>query len=106
MINTNVKRGLNEYIDLTIQKCPIDYRKKLYSGGPTHINSFDKRVNISIQKRVNDRLNKFEKIEKIEICIKDVFQKNVGWLGGSYFSSGSDFISLTYTKEEYFEKGS
>lgn len=46
-----------------------DYRKKLYSniillGGPTHINNFDKWLNISIQKRVNDRLNKFEKIEK------------------------------------------
>ena len=46
-----------------------DYRKKLYSniillGDPTHINNFDKWLNISIQKRVNDRLNKFEKIEK------------------------------------------
>ena len=33
------------------------------------------------------------------------FKKNVGWLGGSYFSSRSDFISLVCTKEEYFEKG-
>ena len=32
------------------------------------------------------------------------FKKNVGWLGGSYFSSRSDFISLVYIKEEYFEK--
>lgn len=46
-----------------------------------------------------------KKLKKIEICIKNVFQKKVGWLGGSYFSSRSDFISLVCTKEEYFEKG-
>ena len=49
IIDKNWKASLDESIDLTIQQCPIDYRRRLYadvvfSGGSTSFKNLDKRL--------------------------------------------------------------
>ena len=58
IIDKNWKASLDESIDLTIQQCPIDYRRRLYadivfSGGSTSFRNLDKRLELSLQKRVH-----------------------------------------------------
>mmetsp|Transcript_13443 Transcript_13443/g.22883 ORF Transcript_13443/g.22883 Transcript_13443/m.22883 type:complete len:256 (+) Transcript_13443:377-1144(+) len=66
-IHQDWKTPLDEVIDDAIQSCPIDYRRKLYnnivlSGGSTLFDGFDKRLNKLVQKRVDNRLDSYEKI--------------------------------------------
>ena len=54
IIDKNWKMGLDETVDNTIQQCPIDYRRKLYSnivmsGGSTQFKHFDKRLETTLQ---------------------------------------------------------
>ena len=49
IIDKNWKASLDESIDITIQQCPIDYRRRLYadvvfSGGSTSFKNLDKRL--------------------------------------------------------------
>ena len=49
---------------MTIQICPIDYRRRLYanvvfSGGSTSIKNLDAKLQESLQNRVNERLKKY-----------------------------------------------
>ena len=49
---------------MTIQICPIDYRRRLYanvvfSGGSTSIKHLDHKLQGSLQDRVNERLKKY-----------------------------------------------
>ena len=58
---------MDEVIDDAIQSCPMDYRRRLYknivlSGGSTLFDGFDKRLNKLVQKRVDDRLDSYEKM--------------------------------------------
>ena len=51
IIDKNYRASLDEIIDLTIQQCPIDYRKRLYadvvfSGGSTSFKNLDRRLEI------------------------------------------------------------
>ena len=55
IIDKNWKMGLDETVDNTIQQCPIDYRRKLYSnivmsGGSTQFKHFDRRLETTLQK--------------------------------------------------------
>ena len=115
IIDKNWKTSLDETIDLTIQQCPIDYRRKLYSdivfsGGSTSFRNLDKRLNISLQQRVDDRLNKYasegHKPKPIKVKVtSSMAQKHVVWLGGSSFSSTDNFKHTVHTRDEYLEKG-
>jgi actin-related protein 3 len=97
IIDKDFKAGLDENIDITIQQCPIDYRRKLYSnivfsGGSTQFKNLDKRLCNCLQKRVDDRLNKYtqgsNKPKGIKVNVTNsLAQKHVVWLGGSTFSS-------------------
>jgi actin-related protein 3 len=115
IIDKNYKSGLDEIIDLTIQQCPIDYRRKLYSnivfsGGSTQFKNLDKRLKNTLQKRVDDRLGKFResdiKPKEIKVNVTNLLAtKHVVWLGGSVFSSTDNFKKIIHTREEYMEKG-
>ena len=115
IIDKNWKMSLDETIDNTIQQCPIDYRRKLYSnivmsGGSTQFKNFDKRLMKSLQVRVDDRLAKNAtedfKPKPIHVCVtNNLAQKHVVWLGGSTLASKEDFGRIVHTREEYLEKG-
>ena len=115
IIDKNWKMSLDETIDNTIQQCPIDYRRKLYSnivmsGGSTQFKNFDIRLMNSLQVRVDDRLAKNStkdfKPKPIDVCVtNNLAQKHVVWLGGSTLASSKDFGRIVHTREEYLEKG-
>ena len=115
IIDKNWKMSLDETIDNTIQQCPIDYRRKLYSnivmsGGSTQFKNFDKRLMKSLQVRVDDRLKKNStddfKPTPIKVYVtNNLAQKHVVWLGGSTLASKNDFGRIVHTREEYLEKG-
>ena len=114
IIDKNWKASLDESIDLTIQQCPIDYRRRLYadivfSGGSTSFKNLDRRLEYSLQKRVDDRLAKYTKDGKsstLKVKVTNSMgQKHVVWLGGSTFSSNDGFRKMVHTREEYQEKG-
>ena len=114
IIDKNYRASLDEIIDLTIQQCPIDYRKRLYadvvfSGGSTSFKNLDRRLEMALQKRVDDRLKKYTKDGKqttIKVKVTNsMAQKHVVWLGGSTFSADPGFRSMVHTRQEYMEKG-
>jgi actin-related protein 3 len=114
IIDKNYRASLDESIDLTIQQCPIDYRKRLYadvvfSGGSTSFRNLDKRLEKALQTRVDERLKKYTKDGKqstIKVKVTNsMAQKHVVWLGGSSFSSAEGFKSMVHTRQEYMEKG-
>ena len=60
-------KPIEEVIDDAIQSCPVEYRIKLYnnivlSGGSTLFQNFDKRLEKNLQRRVNKRLEPFNKM--------------------------------------------
>lgn len=60
LITNEWKQSLDEIIDQSIQKCPIDNRKALYqnillSGGTTMFRNFSKRLQSAIKQRVDER---------------------------------------------------
>ena len=114
IIDKNYKSSLDEIIDLTIQQCPIDYRKRLYadvvfSGGSTSFKNLDKRLQKSLQDRVDERLKKYNaggKQSTIKVKVTNsMAQKHVVWLGGSHFSSQKTFESMVHTRQQYMEYG-
>ena len=91
-----------------------DYRRRLYadvvfSGGSTSFRYLDKRLELSLQHRVDERLKKYSKDGKQSTIVVKVTnsmaQKHVVWLGGSSFSSNNGFKNMVHTREEYMEKG-
>ena len=116
IIDKNWKAPLDEMIDLAIQQCPIDYRRRLYanivlSGGSSSFLNFDRKIQFCLQKRVDKRLEKYNYDERrntnnIKVIIsKFSINEYAAWLGGSHFSSRDDFKSLVLTREQYLEKG-
>ena len=114
IIDKNYKSSLDEIIDLTIQICPIDYRRRLYadvvfSGGSTSFKNLDKRLQKSLQDRVDERLKKYNaggKQSTIKVKVTNsMAQKHVVWLGGSHFSSQETFKSMVHTRQQYMEYG-
>ena len=115
IIDKNYKSPLDEIIDLTIQKCPIDYRRSLYanvvfSGGSTSIKNLDAKLQMFLQNRVNERLKKYNvggKQSTIKVKVEnDFLQKHVVvWLGGSVFSCKDTFKSMVHTRQQYEEYG-
>lgn len=129
IIDKNYTQSIDEICDLTVQNCPIDYRRRLYSnivlsGGSTLFKNFDKRLELCLQERVDNRLNKiksdtlkvrlFTKINinkyikpkriKVNVTKGEIKKENV-WLGGSIFSGMPQFEKVLHTREEYLEKG-
>jgi actin-related protein 3 len=75
IIDKEFKTGLDKIIDITIQQCPIDYRRKLYSNivfldGTTKLRNLDLRLSMSLKKKIDDRLNKYTELTNKPIKIK------------------------------------
>ena len=75
----------------------------------TCIEILDRRLEMSLQKRVDDRLKKYTapgKQSSIKVKVTNsMAQKHVVWLGGSSFSSQDGFKTMVHTRAEYQEKG-
>ena len=80
-----------------------------YSNSHTLFRNLDRRLEYSLQKRVDERLKKYTAPgKKSSITVKvtnSMAQKHVVWLGGSSFSSNDGFKRTVHTREEYLEKG-
>jgi actin-related protein 3 len=103
---------LDEAIDLTIQKCPVDYRRRLYSNivilDATSIQNLDRRIELCLQKRIDQRLRKCNsrRPESIKVNVTNFIEsENVVWIGGSELSNNEDFRYVVHFRDEYFEKG-
>lgn len=74
IIDKNFTTPLDELIDITVQSCPVDYRRRLYSnivlsGGSTRFKHFEKRLQRELQKRVDNRLSKGNSQIKVRKCL-------------------------------------
>ena len=70
----------------------------------------DKRLQKSLQDRVDERLKKYNaggKQSTIKVKVANTFwQKHIiAWLGGSYFSVQDTFKSMVHTRKQYEEYG-
>lgn len=75
IVDEKYRQPIDELVDKVVQLCPIDVRRKLYSnialsGGSTLFKGFKERLETGIQKRVSDRLKKYEQISKSKVINK------------------------------------
>jgi len=115
IIDKNYTQSIDEICDMTIQSCPVDYRRRLYSnivlsGGSTMFKYFDRRLELDLQKKVNDRLERFSgtdlKPKPIKVNVTTGLSKQHSvWLGGSTFAEMPQFSKALHTREEYLERG-
>ena len=113
IIEKKFRTPIDELIDLTISQYPIDYRRILYSdivlaNGSTSFKNFNRRLEMSLIKRVDERYAKYFSYKKSDIKVKvshPLFDLPVVWLGGSWLASGDEFKRFVHTREEYQEKG-
>mmetsp|Transcript_110069 Transcript_110069/g.320479 ORF Transcript_110069/g.320479 Transcript_110069/m.320479 type:complete len:439 (-) Transcript_110069:336-1652(-) len=112
---------LPEVVDQSIQACPIDVRRGLYtnivlSGGSTMFKDFDRRLNRDIKKRVDNRMKvSMARLEAMGLTptAKDVdvnvvshhMQRFAVWFGGSMLASTQEFYRVCHTKAQYDEEG-
>jgi actin-related protein 3 len=109
-------RPLDECVDSTIQSCPIDLRRDLYSnivlsGGTTLFKNFHKRLGDELQVRVDDRLRRYKEAygkEPAPITCKinsPGTQRYAVWYGASIFASSDAFKNVYHSREQYLEHG-
>ncbi len=72
IVDEKYRDPIDGLVDQVIQLSPIDVRRKLYSnialsGGSTLFAGFKQRLENGIQKRVNDRLKKYENFSKSKV---------------------------------------
>lgn len=72
IVDEKYRDPIDGLVDQVIQLSPIDVRRKLYSnialsGGSTLFTGFKQRLENGIQKRVNDRLKKYENFSKSKV---------------------------------------
>lgn len=109
---------LPKVVDDTIQTCPIDCRRGLYSnivlsGGSTMFKDFGRRLNRDIKRTVDRRLDISAKlsggnIKPTPVAVKVIshhMQRYAVWFGGSMLSSTPEFYKVCHKKSEYDEKG-
>ena len=109
-------KPLDLCVDTTIQSCPIDLRRDLYSnivlsGGTTLFKNFNKRLGDEMQRRINERLTKYRENSgkeptPIKCKISDFpTQRYAVWYGASQFASSANFKNVVHTREQYLEYG-
>ena len=115
-IHQDWKTPLDEVVDDAIQSCPMDYRRLLYknivlSGGSTLFDGFDKKLNKLVQRRVDTRLEAYEKVTgqkptPIEVQVhQNMVQRYAVWFGGSVLGSDERFPAICHSKAQYEEYG-
>lgn len=74
IVDEKYRQSVDELVDKVIQMCPIDTRRNLYknialSGGSTLFKGFKERLQTGVQRRVDDRLKKYEQLSHSKVCI-------------------------------------
>lgn len=103
--------SLAEMINITIQKCPIDSRRSLYSnivlsGGTTLFSGFSTRLKKDLENVVSKKENYTQETKPDVSVISHKKQQHAVWSGGSLFASMDMFENYCIKKEDYFEQGS
>ena len=106
---------MGEVVDDSIQKCPVEYRTRLYnnivlSGGSTLFDGFDKRLQKQVQGIVDNRLKGYEAISGNRTHIdckvaQNLVQKYAVWFGGSVLGANPNFHKIAHSRENYQEYG-
>jgi actin-related protein 3 len=111
---------LPDMIDITIQNCPVDTRRRLYrnivlSGGSTMFKDFARRLERDVKRlcktRYNEQRAKLLQGSKIELketevkVIQHRMQRFAVWFGGSMLGSLPQFYEMAHSKAEYDEVG-
>lgn len=114
---TNIwDKPLDVMIDNTIQGCPIDIRRELYSsivlsGGTTSFKNFNKRLEKGLQKLIDSRLASYSQLgggvarpikAKIDMPAN---QRHLVWIGAAQFANHPGFGGMVHTRQEYMERG-
>lgn len=112
-VNQDYRESLDEIVDISIVKSPLDCRADLYknivlSGGSTLFKNFDKRLEQEVRRRVKDRyegLGIIENAPEVKVT-QNVVQKAAVWFGGSMLASNSsNFQKIVATRAQYEEYG-
>ena len=108
-------KPLGEVVDEAIQRCPVDYRIKLYenivlSGGSTLFDGFDKRLQKQVQGIVDRRMAIYNAMSKKNLSIdckvaQNMVQRYAVWFGGSVLGSHQNFPRICHSREQYLEHG-
>lgn len=72
IVDEKYRQSIDELVDKVIQLCPIDVRRKLYSnialsGGSTLFKGFKERLQSGVQRRVDERLMRYENVSKSKV---------------------------------------
>lgn len=112
-VNSDYRESLDEIVDVSIVKSPLDCRADLYknivlSGGSTLFKNFDKRLEQEVRRRVNDRYKALgipDNAPEVRVSQNAVQQAAV-WFGGSMLSENkANFNKIVATKAQYEEYG-
>jgi actin-related protein 3 len=112
-VNADYRESLDEIVDMSIVKSPLDNRSDLYknivlSGGSTLFKNFDKRLEQEVRRRVKERYEGLGILQNApEVSVKqNMVQQAAVWFGGSMLADRRDnFIKIVATKEQYEEHG-
>jgi len=115
-IDAKWRSPIDEVIDHTIQACPIDTRRKLYSnivlsGGSTTIKNFKERLQTQVQERVDNRFEKYRQMTgtpppPIDVSVtENPFLRYSVWHGASMMAKEPGFSKAYHKREDYFEIG-
>ena len=72
IVDERYRASVDELVDKVIQLCPISVRRQLYanialSGGSTLFKGFKERLYNGVQRRVDERLKKYESISHVKV---------------------------------------
>ena len=112
-VNKDYRESLDEIVDMSILKSPLDCRTDLYknivlSGGSTLFKNFDKRLEQEVRRRVKSRYEDLgipDNAPEVKVT-QNVVQNAAVWFGGSILAHKRDnFMRVVSTKEQYDEIG-
>lgn len=112
-VNADYRESLDEIVDMSIVKSPLDNRADLYknivlSGGSTLFKNFDKRLEQEVRRRVKERyegLGILDNAPEVKVS-QNVVQQAAVWFGGSMLAENKEnFSRIVSTKEQYEEWG-
>lgn len=102
-------------VDDAIQRCPVDYRVKLYenivlSGGSTLFDGFDKRLQKQVQSILDRRMKIYNAVANTNMTMncnvaQNMVQRYAVWFGGSVLGSHQNFPKICHSREAYMEHG-
>ena len=112
-VNEDFRESLDQIVDVSILKSPLDDRAALYknivlSGGSTLFKNFDRRLEQEVRRRVKERyegLGIIENAPEVKVC-QNMVQNAAVWFGGSMLAQNKDnFNHIVITRSEYEEYG-